>query len=337
MSGLGHLLSKLNIEGGRREDNDFSEQLKATEFSIFRPIADFGYFSWEASGTYKSLSSIKTANEILHHIDLDGTPNRLKSIRHIETPKRFESPKSTAYKSKFPYSEIDIACIHVAVKRGVKLDEVDFCFGGSTLEMLAKKDANEPFIVSRIPGSKCILVAKKKDYTQDLADVGFQFERYVTGGSMLDTSGNPKNTEHIHTMRIGDKTVLFRAEVDASDADGSAIEIKASNPRYWGTKVMFQMISSGSSKLCHGEKSRGVLTRVTLKSLSSVSQEALEYGNISSLQKNIVKGMDAIQDQLKDGGTYRVCFTNGCLKLIPASTRVFGLFPPDHVVKALVD
>lgn len=138
--------------------------------------------------------------------------------------------------------------------------------------VIAAKDANDPFIVSRIPGTKCILIAKKKAYIKNLADAGFQFERYVTGGSMLDTSGNPKHVEHIHTMKVGQKNILFRAEVDAADADGSLVEVKASNPRYWGTKVMFQMISSGSSKLCHGEKSRGVLTRITLKSLSRVSE-----------------------------------------------------------------
>ena len=68
----------------------------------------------------------------------------------------------------------------------------------------------------------------------------------------------------MHTMKIGKRwTVLFCAEVDAKDDDGSPVEVKASNPHYWGTKVMFQMISSGSSRLCHGEKSRGALTRVT--------------------------------------------------------------------------
>ena len=189
--------------------------------------------------------------------------------------------------------------------------------------------------MARIPGHTCILVAKKKDYIQNLADIGFQFERYVTGKSMSDTAGNPKSVEHIHTMNIGDKTVLFRAEVDAVDADGSIVEVKASNPQYWGTKVLFQMISSGSSLLCHGEKSRGVLTRATLKSLSNVSRDALLYSNVSSLQKNITEGMDAIQSQLKDNKTYRVCFSGGSLKLVPASTRVFCLFPPDNIVDAL--
>ena len=68
-----------------------------------------------------------------------------------------------------------------------------FCF-------LANKDAGDPYIVARVPGFKCILIAKKKDYIQNLADVGFQFERYVTGGSMMDTSNNT-NVEHLHLMK----------------------------------------------------------------------------------------------------------------------------------------
>ncbi len=65
------------------------------------------------------------------------------------------------------------------VKRGVDLNQVDFCFGGSTLQMLATKDASDPYFACRIPGTKCILVTKKKQYEFDLADLGFQFERCV--------------------------------------------------------------------------------------------------------------------------------------------------------------
>lgn len=151
---------------------------------------------------------------------------------------------------------------------------------------------------------------------------------------MMDTTDTTK-VEHIHTMKIGDKVVLFRAEVDAADANGTAIEVKASNPRYWGTKVMFQMISSGSTKLCHGEKSRGVLTRVNLRSLSSVSRDALNYADVSLLQRNIIEGMEAIQSQLNDEKTYRVHFSGGSLKLVPSSARAFPLFPSDTIVESL--
>lgn len=49
--------------------------------------------------------------------------------------------------------------------------------------------------------------------------------------------------EHIHTMKVGTKSVLFQAEVDAIDS-GSLVEVNASNPHYWGTKVMFLAVPS---------------------------------------------------------------------------------------------
>jgi len=140
MADLGKLLRKLNINGGKRDnDSAFLDELEATEFTIFQPLDNIGYFSWNASGDYKTLSSIKSDDEILLYLDYNGEPNRLKPIRQIETPKRFQSSHlSASRENKFPYGEADIACIHVAVKRGVILDEIDFCFGGSTLEMLGK-------------------------------------------------------------------------------------------------------------------------------------------------------------------------------------------------------
>ncbi len=200
---------------------------------------------------------------------------------------------------------------------------------------VANKDAIDPFIAQRIPGTKCILVAKKKDYEQNLGDFGFQFERHVTGVGLMDTT-DFSTVESMHTMKIGKRTVLFCAEVNAKDDDGSSVEVKASNSHYWGAKVMFQMISSGSSKLCHGEKSRGAVTRVTLKSLLRVSKDALEYANVSTLQKNILQGMEAILSQLHDDNPHRVNFSGGSLKLLPASAKVFTLFPPDDIVARLI-
>lgn len=152
----------------------------------------------------------------------------------------------------------------------------------------------------------------------------------------MANSQDSSTVEHLHTMMIGSKTVLFCAEIDAIDAEGSIVEVKASNPRYWGTKVMFQMISSGSSKLCQGHKYGGLLIDVTMKSLSTVCREALQCANVNTLQKNIQQGMDAIQSQLQDDRNYKITFSSGVLKLVPASDRLYTLFPPDHVVASLL-
>ena len=57
--GIDRLLSKLDIHGKEHgEGGDFPEQLRATEFTVFHPVTDYGYFSFKAFADYKSLSSI---------------------------------------------------------------------------------------------------------------------------------------------------------------------------------------------------------------------------------------------------------------------------------------
>ena len=74
MAGLDQLLGKLDIDGERGSKEDaYSEQLKATEFSIFSPVKDLGYFSWKADGDYKALSNIKSEEEILRYIQWRST------------------------------------------------------------------------------------------------------------------------------------------------------------------------------------------------------------------------------------------------------------------------
>ena len=105
---------------------------------------------------------------------------------------------------------------------------------------------------------------------------------------------------------------------------------------------MFQMISSGSSKLCHGEKSREKsreksgrwwLDRITLRSLSSISKKALVGFDIKTLETNIVESMKAIQSQLKGDGTHEVSFSKGGSISLQASD--IALLPPDDIMKAL--
>ena len=118
MASLDQLLGRLDIDGGKSgsTESDFADQLDSLEFSIFRALNDVGFFAWKPSGDYKALHSIKSKDEILRYIDMKGKPDRLKPTSQIVTPKRFMAPEDTEFKNKFPYSEIDIACIHVAVK-----------------------------------------------------------------------------------------------------------------------------------------------------------------------------------------------------------------------------
>jgi hypothetical protein len=118
MTDLEKLLHKLNIDEEKRSiSGAFSIELEATEFTIFQPLDNLGYFAWKPSGGYKSLGSIKSDDEIVDYLDLDGEPHRLKSIEQIKVPMRFQSSHlSDTRKNKFPYGETEIACIYVAAK-----------------------------------------------------------------------------------------------------------------------------------------------------------------------------------------------------------------------------
>jgi hypothetical protein len=256
----------------------------------------------------------------------------LTDLRPYETPNRF------------PYGNVDVVALHVAsTHRGVPLDGIDFCFGGSTLGMLASCDSSDPYMVTRVPGTTgTLLVVKSKEYVADYTAHGFQFERLMTGIPMDDMDAAQGCTEHLHVVDVGGHRVLFRAETDALLSDGTGpVEIKASNPRYWGTKVMFQMISSGSPYLCHGTKRRGDLVGVTVKSLQEVSRSSIRGDDhLKTLEQNILRGMESLRTQMADaapGDVFKVSFDrNGSLQLLPVKGRSGDILPPPHVVQELI-
>lgn len=221
----------------------------------------------------------------------------------------------------------------------MKVQNLDFVFGGSILEMLATCNTNnQPFIATLIPSTKCIMIANRKQYAKNLAQLGFQFERFATEKSMSDTS-DTSSTDHIQTIQIGNKTVLFVAEVDAVDEDLFPVEIKTSDPTNWGLRTMFQMISNGSTKLFHGERHGWSVKNITLKSLSDVAEYSLQHSifDVGALQSNILDGMNTIASQVKDSGLYRVVFSGKTMELVlESNARQYALLPPDNVVEKLI-
>lgn len=346
------LLDGLTIKEKKQEVDEESRRLQhlldRSGFRIFEAVQDKGFFSWNPPHkvTYQTLAFMKSVDELnLKYIDLKGKPNELVNIKSIRTPISFLNylaPHET--QNKFPHGSIDIICLHVAARyRKVDFTKIDFAFGGSTLEMLANNDNSEPFVATVIPkqGTKVILIIKRKDYVMNTSDVGFQFERLVTGQRMDDMPSISTSVEHLHIMNVSSYRVFFRAETDAVDPkNGAPIEIKSSNPRYWGTKTMFQMISSGSTKLCHGRKSRGALTEVDLTSLDEVSRSALCLSNTDRLEKNIVKNMKALSELLakeEPGDVFKVFFDrDGNLELIPSKSRSAAVLPPRDIVEELM-
>lgn len=334
------LRSKLKVETKYVGQSKLQKELDLAGFSIFESISDHGYFSWKPVGSYVSLSDVPS-EYIKKHTNLEGKPEKLVRTNLLRLPHRFPTLPPLEFMNEFPYGQIDVACLHVASKhRKVNMKSMDFAFGGSTLQMLANKDVSDPFCVTKIPGTNVIMIVKSKQYEENYADVGFQFERFVVGKAMPTNTKSISFTEHVHVMKVGGFNVLFRAETDALDDVGDPVEITFSNPRYWETKKMFQMISSGSTKLCAGVKERGVnVTRVDLQPLSKVARDGMRNFNIRTLEENILNGMRTLTSEIdeksddNEGQVYRISFVGGKLKL--TSTNV-EILPPPKVVRELV-
>jgi hypothetical protein len=346
---------------------EFKHELEAIQpqFTIFKPISDCGYYGWNVSERMNQpllLSSIQSTTEITRHININQTPKTLLPLKELKVPCSFDmSLEPDKHRNTYPCGQFDVASLYVASKhRNVSLNDIDFMFGGSTLALLANADAKNAslYMVCRIPTTtNTIMVRKCKEYAQNLSDIGFQFERYVTTGMMINSnttipSESPTSTdgnvvefvEHMHIMEVGHSTnynVLFCADADAMDAEGNPIEIKSSRPRNWGTNVMFQMISSGSPTLCCAVKNRdNQLKEIQIRPLSDIASHALQFRSAPTLERRILNGMNAIQTQMTNAtydDVYQISFDqNGNLKLRPADTSNALLLPPTNIVAELL-
>jgi len=312
--------------------------LEDSEFDIFRPLADLGFYGWvpKRPSHYQSLVNV-SADEIRNQIVLNMMPPTLK-VDTVSLPHKVSSTDKGkhVFVNKYPNGQLDVVRLHVAAKYcGVDFDDINFVFGGSTLDMLVTRDSANYF-ATRVPGtSKAILVSKRKEYEADLSDAGFQFERLVTGTSEV-TFGS---VEHMQVMRVGEYTVLFGAEADAvhPQAPSEPIEIKASNPRYWGTTVMLQMISSGSIQLCQGVKNSGKISQIKCRDAANVYSDSLRGRDPKSIERLITGGMKVLREKVDKGLVYKITFDNKSLmNVTPASSRLSVILPSDEVVKELM-
>lgn len=184
----------------------------------------------------------------------------------------------------------------------------------------------------------------------NFADEGYQFERFVTGGQFDDLHGTSM-VEHIQLMDIGGYNILIAAECDAIDDDGNMIEMKAtkaSNQQFWGTRVLLQMISNGSSVLYFGEKNRSVdrtiteLSALHKRSLLEVGQTALQNG-AALVENNIMNCLKTLREYAlagRFGGdkVYEVSFdSEGNLALLPSRYEAGTvLLPPSLLVSEML-
>jgi hypothetical protein len=353
---LGELLSALTLELNQKAtsskptplpppNSKFEEELRSSSLTIFEPITDLGYFFWKPNDSlaYKTFTKVQSKKEILDQIQVnDSMPPTLVDLPSInrQLPKAFAHAHDQTYRNKYPYKMPHIVPLYVAKKHHeVNLDTVDFVFGGSALALLASKknSVDHRFIGFVVPHTKVVLVAKEKEYIKNYADMGFQFERLVTGGSFTDRH-DTTSTEHLHIVKVGGKfQILFCAEVDACcSSNGNPVEVTTGNPRYFGNKA-FQMMSSGSVALCAGSKARGCLTGVRMVPLCSMIQEALLLQSKTSVECNILDGLKELKraaEKFAPGEVFEITFQKEKIMLNKA-TGIDAL-PPASVVQDLL-
>jgi len=175
-------------------------------------------------------------------------------------------------------------------------DKLTFCLGGSTLDVLAnqKIKKKDTYVGARIVGTNIIMICKHSPYNMNLNDVGFQFERWVTGKQLNDRHST-ELMDHIQLMQVGSHYCLFGADCDATH-QGAPVEIKTTDPKQWKTKTMFQMISSGSQHLVYGKKAKGGtrLLDVQILSLEEVASRSSKHRH-GEMERNIVSGLDQLR------------------------------------------
>ena len=82
---------------------------------------------------------MSSTDDLLLFIRFDEQMASLLPVNEMPKNVPFQPAQNVMhYRNNFPYGSNKIASIHVAVQHGLNIDEVDFCFGGSTLQMLGK-------------------------------------------------------------------------------------------------------------------------------------------------------------------------------------------------------
>ena len=312
----------------------FEKELQRTGFRIFQRQSDLGEFQWNPEGECMPLEDLTSVDQITRFLNVDRRPDDLVNLDHIRLPFTFAQLPPDGEPRTFPYGHNEIAYLHVANQRGIDFSAMDFTFGGSTLNLLVNRDiiSTRDFYATKVPGSNMILVAKR-GVIMDYSEPGYQFERLVTGKAPEEVTYS--SFGKLHTMLVGGRfNVLFCANIDAF-TQGEPVEVTASNPRWWGSTTILQLISNGSPRLCHGKKWRGKVHAIQLRSMTSIARQAeLDHERVEQL---ILDGMQDIYTQMQDapddGRVYKITVQGNSLQLVLLQEKgSVHILPPRNVV-----
>ena len=112
-------------------------------------------------------------------------PRRSRIPTKISLPCNFaENLPSQRVLNKFPYRPGFLPALRVAKARGLCLKNLDFVLDDISLGFLAtRKQPQKRFkhLVQKLPGTDVIVLGVHGLYMRELHEIGFQFERLMTG------------------------------------------------------------------------------------------------------------------------------------------------------------
>lgn len=331
-----------------------AEALEQSPFKIFGEVEDVGIYKWRKGTRYKPLGNTQ-ASDFLDRITLDARPPQVTSIDALnrQLPLALAPTSAKVYYNKFPFDNSYLPSLYCAAnRRDAGLADVDFVFGGSTMNFLAtqppKRGASggrkgyvppsrreKEYVATRVPGTKAVLVAKYHVHPVNLSEAGYQVERFATGGSLVDEN-DLDSFEHLQVIHIapGFRTVVC-AETDAVDADGNLVEVKSRNARYWGSDLALQMICSGSSWLYAARKDRKRLVSFQRLQLEDVISRCCSKEDVRRIEERLPAAMRKLkyfadEGWFEGGKAYTIAFNEGEMELQAIETLT--ILPPEGIL-----
>ena len=280
----------------------------------FENLVSCGFISWNMNGDRKPLKNA-SCSDISDRLGRELAPK-------IQVPDTTDAcfqdlrPQKLRIKD-FPAQPGHTPVISSLRSLGIDMKDIDFIFGGSTLNMLATRsiDKGTEYIAQRIAGGP-LVVTKLKDYVQDFSNIGFQFEKFVTGHSMFEPD-NKIRTESVHIMKVKGYKILFAAECDAVDENYVPVEIKTQTNA--GTKLMWQLISSNSSKVIYGHVSRRKIIDITSMSISEIIDK-----NKEKLDLHVTNISTSLEKLANANGNFAISFVKNQIVLTPSEKHAFA-------------
>eukprot|EP00747_Dinoflagellata_sp_TGD_P074511 gnl/TRDRNA2_/TRDRNA2_158345_c0_seq3.p1 gnl/TRDRNA2_/TRDRNA2_158345_c0~~gnl/TRDRNA2_/TRDRNA2_158345_c0_seq3.p1 ORF type:complete len:201 (+),score=34.49 gnl/TRDRNA2_/TRDRNA2_158345_c0_seq3:62-664(+) len=155
------------------------------------------------------------------------------------------------------------------------------------------------------------------EFVMDYANVGFQFERLMTGRNLSD-SHDLRSFEVLQMMKVAGYNVLFVCEIDAMDGSGMPVELKVGNPRNFAMKVMFQMLAQGSETLIMADRKGPHLHGVFNVTLDDLVREH-DAEKMASAEANITEALNVLKNSpdITSGTCTELDFECGVMMLKP--------------------